>query len=55
MAKETIERAPFVFDYKLYDLQDNYSYVQKYTAEDSKGRYLYWDQFRWRVDKNDDP
>lgn len=55
MAKETIEKAPFVFDHNLYDFQDNYKYIQKYKAEDHKGRYLYWDQFRWRVAKGDDP
>ena len=55
MAKETIEKAPFVFDHNLYNFQDNYKYIQKYKAEDHKGRYLYWDQFRWRVAKGDDP
>ncbi|MDD2399070.1 MAG: Fic family protein [Sulfurovum sp.] len=55
MAKETIEKAPFVFDHNLYDFQDNYKYIQKYKAEDHKGQYLYWDQFRWRVAKGDDP
>ncbi|MDD3591353.1 MAG: Fic family protein [Sulfurovum sp.] len=55
MAKDIIERAPFKFDHTLYDFQKNYYYIQKYKAEDHKGRYLYWDKFRWRIDKEDDP
>ncbi|MDD2451695.1 MAG: Fic family protein [Sulfurovum sp.] len=55
MQKETIERAPFKFNHELYDINENFYYIQKYKAEDNKGRYLYWDQFRWRVDKGDDP
>ena len=55
MAKEIIEKAPFVFDPALYDTKEYYDYLQKYKAEDHKGRYLYWDQFRWRVNKDDNP
>lgn len=55
MAKEIIEKAPFNFNFSLYDFQKNLHYIQRYKAEDNKGRYLYWDKFRWRVDKNDDP
>ncbi len=54
MPKELIEKAPFEFDPSLYDFIENLYYIQKYKAEDSKGRYLYWDQFRWRVDRGDD-
>lgn len=55
MPKEIIEKAPFIFDHNLYDFKDNYYYIQKYKAEDNKGRYLYWDKFHWRVDKDDNP
>lgn len=55
MPKEIIEKPPFKFNPVLYDFQENLHYIQKYKAEDNKGRYLYWDKFRWRVDKEDDP
>jgi Fic family protein len=55
MAKEIIEKVPFAFDPALYDTKEYYDYLQKYKAEDHKGRYLYWDQFRWRVNKDDNP
>lgn len=55
MARDIIERVPFKFEPTLYDLQENLHYLQKYKAEDPKGRYLYWDKFRWRVDKGDNP
>ncbi|HIC78999.1 MAG TPA: Fic family protein, partial [Sulfurovum sp.] len=31
------------------------NYFTKYQDVDSKGRYLYWDEFRWRVEKDDNP
>jgi len=55
MKKEIIEKAPFTFDFALYNFQENVDYIEKYKAEDNKGRYLYWDKFRWRVAKGDDP
>jgi Fic family protein len=55
MPKESIEKAPFVFELSLFDISKNFDYIQKYKGEDKKGRYLYWDQFRWRVDKGDNP
>ena len=55
MSKEIIEKPPFTFNPVLYDFQENLNYIQKYKAEDHKGRYLYWDKFRWRVEKGDDP
>lgn len=54
MAKHIIEPLPFKFDYNLYPLQENVSYIMKYNATDGKGNYLYWDKFRYRVDKGDD-
>ncbi len=30
------------------------AYIGKYRAIDAKGRYLHWDQFKWRVEKGDD-
>ena len=55
MAKDIIEKPPFTFETSLYNVQEHWDYIQKYKAEDDKGRYLYWDTFRWRVDKGDDP
>ncbi len=50
MAKDIIEKAPkFSIDKDI-----SIDYLQKYKATDSKGRYLYWDKFKWRVDKKDD-
>ena len=53
MAKNIIEKAP------KFKIDNNISiadidYFTKYKAVDSKGRYLYWDKFKWRVDENDD-
>ena len=31
-----------------------FNLIDKYKAIDTKGRYLHWDQFQWRVDKGDD-
>ncbi len=54
MAKSLIEKPPFKFEYQLYNTQDNLEYLQKYRDVDKKGRYLYWDKFKYRVDKGDD-
>jgi len=56
MAKSVIKKPPFHFSdalssHKLFDLD----YVSRYKETDEKGRYLYWDQFRWRVKAGDDP
>jgi len=55
MAKSIIEKSPFIFrdevlSQKLFDID----YIMRYKEVDSKGTYLYWDQFKWRIDKNDD-
>jgi len=55
MAKNIIEKPPFIFrdevlSQKLFDID----YIMRYKEVDSKGKYLYWDQFKWRIDKNDD-
>ena len=55
MAKSIIEKPPFIFrdevlSKKLFDID----YIIRYKEVDSKGKYLYWDQFKWRIDKNDD-
>lgn len=55
MAKDIIVKAPFDFYPDTYDLMKNIAYVSKYKECDSKGRYLYWDEFRYRVDSGDDP
>ena len=55
MAKSIIEKPPFIFrdevlSKKLFDID----YIMRYKEVDSKGKYLYWDQFKWRIDKDDD-
>ena len=50
MAKSIVEKAP-KFDFK--QLPNSYYYAT-YKATDAKGRYLYWDKFKWRVKKEDD-
>ncbi len=68
MAKKIIVKAPTEFNFssknieKIHEfLGQNSQYTQmmnyftKYQDVDSKGRYLYWDEFRWRVDKEDNP
>jgi len=55
MAKNIIEKPPFIFDDavlsdELFDVE----YIKKYKEVDNYGKYLYWDQFKWRIDENDD-
>ncbi|MEA1953875.1 MAG: Fic family protein [Campylobacterota bacterium] len=55
MAKNIIEKPPFIFmdevlSQELFDVE----YIFLYKEVDNKGNYLYWDQFKWRVDKDDD-
>jgi len=53
MGKSTIEKIPFKFSYSLFKFEENYNYILKYKEVDAKGRYLYWDQFKYRIDKGD--
>ncbi|NOZ90004.1 MAG: Fic family protein [Epsilonproteobacteria bacterium] len=68
MAKKLVEIAPNDFQlssknieqlHSILGANEQYSqlmhYFTKYQDTDKKGRYLYWDEFRWRVDKDDDP
>ena len=55
MAKNIIEKAPFKFTHSTYDIGKNFQYLDKYREVDSKGRYLYWDKFKYRVEEGDDP
>ena len=55
MAKNIIEKPPFIYEdnrssSEFFDME----YIMRYKEVDSQGRYLYWDQFKWRVNKNDD-
>ncbi len=55
MAKNIIEKPPFIyedniFSSELFDME----YIMRYKEVDSQGKYLYWDQLKWRVNKNDD-
>ena len=54
MAKNTIDKAPFKFSHSLYKMEDNFNYLIKYKEVDNQGRYLYWDEFKYRIDKSDD-
>ena len=54
MAKNIIEKPPFIFrdeilSQELFDVE----YILRYKEVDSKGKYLYWDQLKWRVNNND--
>lgn len=55
MPKNIIELLPFKFEFNLYNLRDNMQYLLKYKATNEDGKYLYWDKFRFHVDKDDDP
>ena len=57
MAKSFVEKVPFRFKHGLYDIfsENNQRYFFRYSEVDEKGRYLYWDQLKWRVDEGDDP
>jgi len=54
LGKSIIEKAPFKFSISLYNIEENFNYLSKYKDVDDQGRYLYWDKFRYRVDKEDD-
>ena len=57
MAKSLVEKAPVSFDINNFSniiLTIDPQYLTCYKETDDKGRYLYWDQFKWRVDKNRD-
>jgi len=57
MAKNFIEKVPFKFEQGLYDIwtDENKRYFTTYKEVDDKSRYLYWEDFKWRVEKGDDP
>lgn len=56
MAKDRIESPP-----KIENILENIAsgqfskFLLKYLAVDSKGRYLHWNELKWRVDSDDDP
>ena len=57
MAKNIIEKSPFVFKDVQTDLNNgllDFEYLLRYKEVDSQGRYLYWDQLKWRINENDD-
>jgi len=55
MAKNIIEKPPFIFsDESLSNELFDVEYIFRYKEVDSNGKYLYWDQFKWRIDKKDD-
>lgn len=48
MAKPTVERAP-KFEVSNVDFKHIGKYINKYGPTDEKGRYLHWNQLKWRV------
>lgn len=52
MAKPRIERAP-PFKLSPETIKECSPFIIKYESTDEKGRYLHWDQLRWRVPKED--
>lgn len=48
MSKPRVERAP-IFDISATDLAKIQPYIGRYDVTDDKGRYLHWDQLKWRV------
>ncbi len=54
MAKSIIEKAPFVLDFSQIKEMHDIEYSMTYREVDGKGRYLYWDKFKYRVHDGDD-
>jgi len=59
MAKSRIEKSPISFSPDnlavVLQMMQVEGYLMEYFREtDEKGRYLYWDKFKWRVAKNHD-
>lgn len=56
MAKDRIEQPPKI-DKTLEKIDSTqfYQLLLKYPAVDEKGRYLHWNEFKWRVDSKDNP
>ena len=52
MAKPRVERAPN-FKLSVETFAEFAPFLSKYDSTDEKGRYLHWDQLRWRVPKED--
>lgn len=46
MAKQVVEKAP---DLDLSRVGEFITHLSKYEVIDAQGRYLHWDQFKWRV------
>jgi len=53
VAKNIVEKAPEFSINNPISIAD-LEYFNRYKATDSKGRYLYWDKFKWRVKEGDD-
>lgn len=54
MAKDRIESPPELIDISQYNNNKQFlDYVSKYQAVDQKGRYLHWNEFKWRIDETD--
>ncbi len=56
MAKDRIEEPPRADNiFQKIDCKEFSEFLLKYSAVDSKGRYLHWNEFKWRVGSGDDP
>ncbi|TQV63133.1 MAG: Fic family protein [Sulfurovum sp.] len=55
MKQGKIEQAPFEFKIDLFDFIENINYIFEYKETDDKGRYLYWDKFKYHVKEGDNP
>lgn len=55
MKNGKIEQPPFKFEVSQFDFASNIQYILEYKATDEKGRYLYWDELKYRIKKGDDP
>jgi len=59
MAKSRIEKSPITFSpdnlaFVLQMMQSEAHLMEYFRETDEKGRYLYWDQFKWRIPKQHD-
>lgn len=55
MAKDRIEKPPKIEEiFQKIDYKEFSDFLLKYPAVDSKGRYLHWNEFKWRIDSSDD-
>ncbi|WP_219951834.1 Fic family protein [Dickeya zeae] len=52
MAKHPVEQAPRL-DFTASDFNEMFAYLSNYGMADAQGRYLHWNQLKWRVPRKD--